>query len=48
MNFYRVEQMPGFIKTEMQKIQKAVQPFMKKPSFTVFLLFRLLHSLSLI
>lgn len=27
------------------KIQKAVQPFMKKPSFTVFLLFRLLHSL---
>ncbi|KAF1677983.1 DUF5392 family protein [Bacillus mexicanus] len=30
MNFYRVEQMPGFIKSEMQKIQKAVQPFMKK------------------
>lgn len=37
MNFYRVEQMPGFIKTEMQKIQKAVQPFMKKTVIYRFL-----------
>ncbi|MCI3987860.1 YwnF family protein, partial [Bacillus vallismortis] len=37
MNFYRVEQMPGFIKTEMQKIQKAGQPFMKKTVIYRFL-----------
>lgn len=37
MNFYRIEQMPGFIKTEMQKIQKAVQPLMKKTVIYRFL-----------
>lgn len=42
MNFYRVEQMPGFIKTEMQKIQKAVQPFMKKTVIYRFLAIPLL------